>query len=51
MVICEMCINESNVSSGFHLKYDLNFCSNECISSWVEKTEKFLRKIQGFNEK
>ena len=44
--LCGMCGENTMITSGFHLKYNLNFCGNECISAWVEKTEKFLRRIQ-----
>ena len=49
--VCEMCGENTLIKTGFHLKYNLNFCGNKCISAWVEKTEKFLRNIQKIESK
>lgn len=49
--VCEMCGENTLIHTGFHLKYNLNFCGNKCIADWVEKTEKFLRNIQKIKSK
>lgn len=34
---CDSCGKRTDVSSGWHLKNGLNFCSNLCVANFLEK--------------
>jgi hypothetical protein len=42
---CDICEKETQVRSGWHLEGDLNFCSNQCVSKYIENNMQELFKI------
>ena len=44
---CNVCSGRTNVPGGWHLKHNINLCSNPCVATWIEKQEKFIMKLQG----
>ena len=43
-LICNICGKDTQNSNGWHLEYNLDFCSNHCVAVWIEKTEKYIDK-------
>ena len=41
---CDICGKNSLKDTGWHLAYDLDFCSNICVARWIEATEKYINK-------
>lgn len=34
---CSTCGNESDVKSGWHLRHNINFCSEKCVYDFIEE--------------
>ena len=51
---CDMCGKRSNTKTGWHLKNNLNFCSNACVAKFIERLfikfrehDRRLRNLEG----
>lgn len=45
-LLCNVCGKDTENANGWHLKYDLDFCSNKCVADFIERTERFIDHIQ-----
>ncbi|MEK6881303.1 MAG: hypothetical protein AABY22_16900 [Nanoarchaeota archaeon] len=48
---CEVCEKETRITTGWHLEGNLNFCSDNCVSKYIEINMQEVFKIVKNQEK
>ena len=49
--LCDVCKKNTYVADGWHLEGDLDFCSNQCVAFYIEKTMPLMYKKMKILEK
>ena len=51
MYACEICEKETRIDKGWHLEGNLNFCSDSCVTRYIEINMRELFKVVANQEK